>query len=189
MAYPNAYPTLTANDITLQPGATYSLTELFTYNPAVGNTGDPIAYVAGFTTSITYGYTLTGTRVDLYNYYSYTMEGDAGTFGATFGGTQPFADGTIHIDEGWTAPISISFSFNVGFFDSDRNNEPWLTGTVSSGGGTFAVGPPHDPIQVTVHDAFVTEGAPGETSFIAFKVELSAPVVEGSLVVLSLIHI
>lgn len=294
MTYPNAYPTITPNDITLQPGATYSLTDLFTYHPAVGNTGDPIAYVAGFTSSLTYGYTLTGTLVEQYNYYSYTMEGDAAVFGPTFGGTQPFSDGTIHVDAGWTDPITISFSFNVGFYNSDQNNYPWFTGTVSGGAGTFAVGPPsasfsiadaapvtegpdatasfivslsqalsypvtvnyathdgtalagqdytnstgtltfqagqtsqtisvpitndnvpesdenfsvvlsdaagtggaapqiskstgleviHDPIQVSVQDAFITEGASGETNYIAFKVELSAPILQGSLVV------
>jgi hypothetical protein len=66
MPYPTAYPTLTTKDVTLSPGGDYSFSQLFTYAPAVGNTGAEITYVGAYTSySAGYNYTLTGTGLYL----------------------------------------------------------------------------------------------------------------------------
>ncbi|MBR1156268.1 pesticin C-terminus-like muramidase [Bradyrhizobium sp. JYMT SZCCT0428] len=136
MAYPNAFPTLTAKPIVLTAGSTYSFSELFTYTSAVGNTGDPIAYVGAYTTG-SGNYTITGYHT-YDGYYAYTIEGNNTTFRPEWGS---FWSGSITVSSGAVGSISLGFSYSLGFFNSDYNNSPWLY-AAGGGGGSWSISAP-----------------------------------------------
>jgi Ca2+-binding RTX toxin-like protein len=136
MPYPTAYPSLTAKSVVLTPGGDYSFSQLFTYAPAVGNTGDTITYVGAFT-SYGLNYTITGPA---YIYpgssgYAWTIEGDPNYRGWP----DSFWGAGIHVAENATGSISLSFGLSLGFYYTEAASN-WILSVGSGGGGTFSIG-------------------------------------------------
>src|SRR5262249_27357890 len=80
-------------------------------------------------------YTITGDFSPATNTYVYIMEGDAARWGGS-----PFSEGTINIKDSAQGSISLNFSLTVVYLNSADNNNPWLSGTIGGGGGTFLLG-------------------------------------------------
>src|SRR4051794_6938607 len=138
MTFPTA--TLTANNVVLQPGVTYSLGSLLTFSDAE-NTGDPITDVSVGIERQT-SYSLSGTFVPdgvPIPFYGYVIKGTIDTGNRPAWGS--LSEGSLIVPTDYaSSTLSLVGYYHLGFLNSAANNAPWTVSYAFS--ATFAVEAP-----------------------------------------------